>query len=149
MPQLRTAAALTAAALVLFACTTAGAAAPALSAQDAWIRTTPGSDVAAAYLTLHNSGAAPVVIVAVSSPRAGTAMIHETSLANGQYTMRAHAQLRIEPGETVQLAPGGLHIMLHGLGRPLTPGEDVPLLLRLEDGATVSVSARVRALGAG
>jgi copper(I)-binding protein len=38
---------------------------------------------------------------------------------------------------------------LHGLPRPLLPGEEVPLLLRLEDGATVSVSARVRALGAG
>jgi periplasmic copper chaperone A len=145
---LRTAAALTAA-LALFACATAGAAAPALSAQDAWIRTTPGSDVAAAYLTLRNTGAAPVVVVGVSSPRAAEAMIHETTLANGQYTMRAHPQLRIAPGETVQLAPGGLHIMLHGLGRPLIPGEEVPLLLRLEDGGTVSVSARVRALGAG
>jgi periplasmic copper chaperone A len=141
-------AAFTAAALALFACAISGAASPALSAQDAWIRTTPGSDVAAAYLTLHNSGTAPVVIVSVSSPRAAAAMIHETALANGQYTMRAHPQLRIAPGETVQLAPGGLHIMLHGLGRPLYPGEEVPLLLRLEDGSTVSVSARVRALGA-
>jgi copper(I)-binding protein len=148
MPHLRTAAALTAA-LALFACATAAAAAPALTAQDAWIRATPGSDVAAAYLTLHNSGSVPVVIVNVSSPRAGEAMIHETALANGQYTMRAHPQLRIEPGATVQLAPGGLHIMLHGLGRPLTPGEQVPLLLRLEDGGTVSITARVRALGAG
>ena len=145
---MRTAAALTAA-LALFACAIAGAAAPAVSVQDAWIRTTPGSDVAAAYLTLHNSGATPVVIVAVSSPRVGEAMIHETTLANGQYTMRAHPQLHLAPGETVQLAPGGLHIMLHGLGRPLTPGEEVPLLLRLEDGGSVSVSARVRALGAG
>jgi copper(I)-binding protein len=140
-------AALTAAVLALFACA-AAVAAPALSAQDAWIRTTPGSDVAAAYLTLHNGGSAPAVIVGVSSPLGGEAMIHETALANGAYTMRAHPQLRIAPGETVRLAPGGLHIMLHGLGRPLYPGEEVPLLLRLEDGSTISVNARVRALGA-
>jgi periplasmic copper chaperone A len=145
---LRHPAALTAA-LALLACASAGGAPLALSAENAWIRTTPGSDVAAAYLTLRNTGTTPVVIVAVSSPRGGEAMIHETTLANGQYTMRAHPQLRIEPGRTVQLAPGGLHIMLHGLARPLLPGEEVPLLLRLEDGGTVSVSARVRALGAG
>jgi copper(I)-binding protein len=142
-------AAFTAAALALFACVSAGAASAALSVQDAWVRATPGTDVAAAYLTLHNSGAAPVVIVGVSSPWGGEAMIHETTLANGQYSMRAHPQLRIAPGETVQLAPGGLHIMLHGLGRPLLPGQDLPLLLRLEDGSTVAVTARVRALGAG
>jgi copper(I)-binding protein len=146
---LRQFAALTAAALALFACATAAAASAALSAQDAWVRATPGSDVAAAYLTLHNNSSAPVVIVGVSSPRAAEAMIHETSLVNGQYTMRAHQQLHIAPGETVQLAPGGLHIMLHGLGHPLSPGDEVPLLLRLEDGGTVAVTARVRALGAG
>jgi periplasmic copper chaperone A len=145
---LRHPAALTAA-LALFACATVGAAAPTLSADDAWIRTTPGSDVAAAYLTLHNTGTAPVVIVGVSSPRAAEAMIHETTLANGQYTMRPHEPLRIAPGETMQLAPGGLHIMLQGLTRALMPGEQVPLVLRLEGGATVSVTARVRALGAG
>jgi periplasmic copper chaperone A len=142
-------AALAAAALALFACAVAGAASAALEVQDAWVRTTPGSDVAAAYLTLHNRGTAPVIIVSVSSPRAGEAMIHETTLVNGQYAMRAHQPLRIEPGETVRLAPGGIHIMLHGLARPLTPGEQVPLLLRLADGGAVSVSARVRALGAG
>jgi periplasmic copper chaperone A len=141
-------AALTAAVLALFACAIAGAVSAPLSVQDAWVRTTPGSDVAAVYLTLHNGGGAAVVIVAVSSPWGGEAMIHETTLANGQYSMRAHPQLRIAPGETVQLAPGGLHIMLHGLGRPLLPGQDLPLLLRLEDGSTVSVTARVRALGA-
>jgi periplasmic copper chaperone A len=137
------------AALALFACAPAGAAAPTLTAEDAWIRTTPGSDVAAAYLTLHNTGTAPIVIVGVSSPRAAEAMIHETTLANGQYTMRAHEPLRIAPGETVQLAPGGLHIMLHGLTSALMPGEQVPLVLRLEGGGTVAVTARVRALGAG
>ena len=119
---------------------------PALSAQDAWIRATPGVDVAAAYLTLHNGGTQPVVVSGVSSPAAGAAMIHETTLVNGQATMRAHEPLRIAPGETVRFAPGGLHIMLM-LKRPLAPGDEVPLVLQLEGGASLEVTARVRALG--
>ena len=120
----------------------------ALSAQDAWMRATPGVDVAAVYLTLHNSGTQPVVVSGVRSPAARAAMIHLTTMVNGQSTMRAHESLRIAPGETVHFAPGGLHIMLH-LEHPLAAGDEVPLVLRLEGGGTLSVVARVRALGDG
>ncbi len=127
----------------------AATAQPPLHAEDAWIRATPGVDVAAAYLTLHNSGSQPVVVTGVRSPVAAAAMIHETALINGQSTMRPHEPLRIAAGETVRFAPGGLHIMLHMLNRPLASGEDVPLTLLLEGGAPVTVIARVRALGDG
>ncbi len=119
---------------------------PALSAQDAWIRATPGVDVAAAYLTLHNSGTQPVVVNGVRSPAAGAAMIHETAIVNGQSTMRAHEPLRVGPGETVRFAPGGLHIMLHMLRQPLATGDEVQLVLLLEGGGSLTVKARVRAL---
>jgi len=119
----------------------------ALSAQDAWVRATPGVDVAAAYLTLHNGGTQPVVVSGVSSPAAGAAMIHESTLVNGQSTMRAHEPLRIGAGETVRFAPGGLHIMLHMLKRPLAAGDEVPLVLLLASGERLTVTARVRALG--
>ena len=120
---------------------------PALSAQDAWVRATPGAEVAAAYLTLHNGGTEAVVVSGVSSPAAGAAMIHESALVNGQSTMRAHEPLRLGAGETVHFAPGGLHIMLHSLKRPLAPGDEVPLVLLLEGGGSLTVTARVRALG--
>jgi copper(I)-binding protein len=126
---------------------TAAAPPPALSAQDAWVRATPGVEVAAAYLTLHNGGTQPVVVNGVTSPAAGAAMIHESSLVNGQSTMRAHEPLRIGAGETVRFTPGGLHIMLHRLKRPLAPGDEVPLVLLLEGGGSLTVTARVRALG--
>ena len=122
---------------------------PALTAQDAWIRATPGAEVAAAYLTLHNGGPQPVLVSGVRSPAAGAAMIHETTIVNGQATMRAHEPLRIAPGETLRLAPGGLHIMLHGLAHPLAAGDEVPLVLLLEGGGSLTVTARVRALGDG
>jgi periplasmic copper chaperone A len=144
---LRQPAALLAACLAILVGALALAAGPTLAAQDAWIRIIPGSDVAAAYLTLHNTGATPVVVVGVRSTSAAQAMIHETTLSNGQSAMRPHEQLRIEPGATVRLAPGGLHIMLHMLTRPLSPGDAVPLVLLLEGGGTLEVTAHVRPLG--
>ena len=123
----------------------AGAQPPALSAQNAWVRAVPGASVAGAYLTLHNGGDQPVTVSGVRSPAADVAMIHETTIVNGQSTMRAHEPLRIPAGETVRLAPGGLHIMLQALRRPLASGDEVPLVLLLEGGGSLTVQARVRA----
>ena len=137
------------AALALLPAFGAAAQPPALTAHDAWIRATPGAEVAAAYLTLHNSGTQPVVVSGVRSADAGAAMIHETTMVNGLSTMRAHQPLGIPPGATVRFAPGGLHIMLHALKRPLAAGDEVPLTLLLEGGGSLTVTARVRALGDG
>jgi periplasmic copper chaperone A len=136
-----------AACLALLVAPLAWAQTPGLSAQAAWIRATPGSDVAAAYLTLHNGGTRPVVVIGVSSPAAGQAMIHETTLVHGQSTMRARERVVVNPGETLNFAPEGLHIMLHALNRTLAPDDEVPLILQLEGGATLNVMARVRPLG--
>jgi copper(I)-binding protein len=101
--------------------------------------------VAAAYLTLHNDGTQPVVVSGVRSVDASAAMIHTTAIVNGRSTMRPH-ELRIAPGGTVRLAPGGVHIMLQGLKRPLLAGDEVPLVLLLQGGGSLAVTARVRAL---
>jgi periplasmic copper chaperone A len=121
---------------------------PTLVAQNAWVRATPGSDVAAAYLTLRNVSAAAVTVTGIESPAAGHAMIHETKVEGGQSRMRPHEQLAIAPGATVKLEPGGLHVMLHDLKQPLAVGQQVPLVVHLADGTTLQVTATVRPLGA-
>jgi len=115
---------------------------------DAWVRVTPGSDVAAAYLTLRNPGRKPVTVTGVESSAASMAMIHETTVKSGMSRMRPHEEVVVEAGQTVKLQPDGLHIMLHGLSKPLSPGDSVPLLIRLKDGSSLRVSARVRPLNA-
>jgi periplasmic copper chaperone A len=133
---------------------TSAAAAPApatpsaLTVADAWVRVTPGADVAAAYMTLHNRGARSVVVIGVQSALAAHAMIHESKIAAGQSTMRPHGPLVVPPGASVRLEPGALHVMLQTLTHAPAVGEDVPLVLQLEGGGTVSVSARVRPLAA-
>jgi periplasmic copper chaperone A len=119
-----------------------------LVAQDAWVRATPGSDLAAAYLTLRNVSANPVIVTSVQSPLAGHAMIHETTVQEGQSRMRPHEQLVIAAGKTVKLEPGGLHVMLHDLTKPLSVGQSVPLTITLAGGGTLQVTAQVRPLTA-
>ena len=119
-----------------------------LVVQDAWVRATPGADIAAAYMTLRNAGAAPITVTGVESPIAGHAMIHETKVEGGLSRMRPHEQLAIGPGATVKLQPGGLHVMMHDLKHPLTVGEKVPLVIQLSGGATVEATAIVRPLTA-
>ncbi len=122
--------------------------APQLSVANAWARVTPGADVAAAYMTLHNPGSHAVVVTGVRSALAGHAMIHESKLEGGRSTMRPHERLIVPAGASVQLMPGGLHVMLQMLNHMPAVGENVPLVLQLEGGGTVSVSARVRPLSA-
>jgi copper(I)-binding protein len=119
---------------------------PSLSVDDAWIRATPGADVAAVYLTLHNTGVQAVVITGVRSSVAGHAMIHATEVHDGVSTMRPREPLTLAPGAIVRFAPGGLHVMLSGLSHALSTGERVPLELLLKGGGAVVLSAPVRPL---
>ena len=142
------------AALALLASVAAAQTPPVLGAkplvvQDAWVRATPpGADIAAAYMTLRNTGTTPITVTGVESPIAGHAMIHETKVEGGQSKMRPHEQLAIAPGATVKLQPGGLHVMMHDLKQPLTVGEKVPLVIQLSGGGTVEATATVRPLTA-
>jgi copper(I)-binding protein len=125
-----------------------GAQQASLVAQDAWVRATPGAQMAAAYLTLRNVSSKTVTVTGVESPVAGHAMIHETTVQGGQSRMRPHEQLVVAPGMTVKLEPGGLHVMLHDLKQPLTVGQTVPLVITLAGGGTLQVTAAVRPLNA-
>jgi copper(I)-binding protein len=133
--------------VVLALCGAAVARADApLQASDAWLRATPGTQVAAAYLTLTNHGTQALTVVAVHCPLAAQAMIHETRLSGTTSTMRPHESVLVAPGSSVRLAPGGLHVMLMGLQHALRAGEEVPLELLLSDGSKLAVTAHVRAL---
>jgi copper(I)-binding protein len=55
----------------------------------------------------------------------------------------------IPPGQTVTFTPGGTHIMLMGLKKPLAAGQSFPLTLTFTHAAPVTVEVKVRALGGG
>jgi copper(I)-binding protein len=137
--------------LVIASCFAWAAAAHAergVSVAQAWARATvPGQKVAGVYLDIRSDRAA--VLTAVRSPLAASAEIHSMSNDNGVMRMRRLPRLDLPAGETVRLAPGGNHIMLLDITRPLHAGERVPLVLTVERNgkkASVQVQAEVRAL---
>src|SRR5690349_14400091 len=118
-------------AVVAFGIALASAQAPGLIVKSAWSRKAPGSDVAAVYLSLTNTTPKPVVVIGVQSPLAAHAMVHESSVSNGQSQMRMKETVVIAPGKTVDFAPGGMHVMLSGLKSGVTVGQSVPVVLLL------------------
>ena len=135
-------------ALAALVCSLAMAQTPALVVKNAWARQTPGSDVAAVYLSLSNVSVKPIVVIGVQSLLASHSMVHETAVVAGQSQMRMHEKIAIAPGQTVSFSPGGLHIMLSGLKREVAVGQNVPLILLLADGGKLAVAAVVKPLGA-
>jgi periplasmic copper chaperone A len=116
----------------------------------AWSRATPGgAKTGGGYLTIENKGSAPDRLVSGSSDAAGKVEVHEMTMNNGVMTMRPLEKgLTIEPGKSVKLAPGGLHLMLMDLKAPLKQGDKLPITLEFEKAGKVQVSLDVQAVGA-
>jgi copper(I)-binding protein len=97
----------------------------------------------AVYMTLTNHGATPDRLLAVSTQAAASAQVHESLEKDGVATMRPIESLEIPAGGSVQLKPGGYHIMLMGLKAPLKKGDMVMLQLKFEHAGLVDVMANV------
>jgi periplasmic copper chaperone A len=107
--------------------------------------TPPGARVGGAYFTLENRGRAADRLVRVDSPVAGSAELHSMAMEGNLMKMRPIVALDIPAGAKVALAPGGYHVMLVDLKRPLVAGEAFPLRLTFERAGTIEVSARIEA----
>ncbi len=103
-----------------------------LVVQNPWIRKPPpGLDTVAVYFTREEPlRSGTVFIVGMTSPLAANAMIHETSMVEGQSRMRMRDRVTVPGGGNVAFEPEGLHVMLTGLTKPLEVGDKVPLTLR-------------------
>lgn len=109
-----------------------------------WVRgTVPGQQATGAFMTLR--AARDARLVAAASPVARTVEIHEMRMDGDVMIMRAIPGIELPAGRTVALEPGGYHLMLLGLRRPLRAGEAVPLRLTFKDAAGKSFSLEVKA----
>jgi copper(I)-binding protein len=117
-----------------------------IEVRDAWIRLPPnGANTAAAYLEAVNDGHASDQLVRAACRCASRAMIHSMGTEHGVMRMReAPFGLPIPPAGELKLEPGGDHIMLTGLRRPLRLGQRVPIMLRFAHSAPITVEAVVR-----
>lgn len=120
-----------------------------VSVERPWSRATPpGAKIGVGFLHLRNAGAAPVRVVGASSPVARRVEMHVTTREGDVMRMRQVESFEIPAGGTFELEPGGAHLMLVDLRRPLAKGERVPLTLELEKGGALQVELRVAEMGA-
>ena len=116
------------------------------------LATAPGAPVGGGYLSIRNDGAADDALVAVRVDPgiAGRAELHEMALQGDVMLMRQIEDgIPVPAGTTVELAPGGLHIMLMHLPGPLKEGTDFPATLVFEKAGEVEVRFEVEARGRG
>lgn len=100
--------------------------------EQAWTRATvQGQKATGAFMTLTANQ--PLQLVAVSSPVAGVAEIHEMKMEGNVMKMRALPVLNLPAGQPVALKPGGHHLMLMDLKAPLAPNSSVSLTLTFKD----------------
>ncbi len=105
---------------------------PAVEVQGAWVRASvPGQAGTGAFMQLTAREGAR--LVAVSSPVAGVAEVHEMRLEGDVMRMRAVPGLDLPAGKTVELKPGGYHVMLLDLKSALPKDSSVPLTLSFSD----------------
>lgn len=113
---------------------------------EVWSRPTPPVAAAGAvYMSILNTGRKPDRLLGLSTPIAHKAEIHESRLVQGVEEMRPVDSVECPPGIAVKIEPGGLHVMLLGLTRPLAAGTQFPLSLRFRDAGILTVQVSVRA----
>jgi copper(I)-binding protein len=112
--------------------------------KNAWCRPTPnGAQAGACYLDIKSS--VDNRITGVATPLAAESAIHDMVMADNIMTMSEMDEgLPLEAGKSVQLAPGGKHLMLMGLTAPLAAGTAIPLTLTFSATPAMTVQATVR-----
>lgn len=129
----------------------AGAAFAQTTIRDAWVRGMVAPQRATgAFMKITSAQGGK--LVAVSTPAARVAEVHEMVMQGDVMAMRAIEALDLPAGKAVEFKPGGHHLMLMGIDQPLKAGETVSLTLTIEarDGKleTLQLSVPVKPLAA-
>jgi len=125
-----------------------GAASAQVEVTDPWVRATVARQQATgAFMKLSAPRGAR--LIEARSPVAGVVELHEMAMDGDIMKMRAVGAIEVPAGRSVELRPGGYHVMLMQLKRQLNEGETVPLVLVFESGGrreTVEIQAPVRSI---
>lgn len=119
-----------------------------VQADQAWARATPPQQhVSSGYVTLTSPN--DDRLVSVTSAVAGQVVLHEMTMDGPIMRMRAPpVGIRLPQGISVGLTPGGYHLMISGLSKPLLPGQSIPMTLHFQHAPPLDVQFQVLPLSA-
>jgi copper(I)-binding protein len=111
-----------------------------------WVRAPlPNSSATSAYGKFYNQGTAAFEIVAISSDSFARVSLHETRIQQGVSRMESHSTWILQPGDDLELRPGGLHLMLMQPTREIKVGSEITLILADRSGKTFEFRLPVEA----
>ena len=101
--------------------------------------------VGGGYLTITNDSETDDRLLSISAEGFDEVSLHESSTDDmGVARMQHIAGIDLPAGRTVNLEPGGLHVMFMGLnGDPFEVGEEIPATLTFEKAGTLDVTFNV------
>ena len=121
----------------------------AIEIDEPWARaTTPGTTLAAGYMTLRNKSDDRDRLLSVSSPLARKVETHITLKEGDIMRMREVPGYEVPGRGRVELKPGGAHLMFVDIKRPFKAGEKIPVTLSFDKAGEMNVELEVRAAGA-
>ena len=112
---------------------------------DVWVKATvPGGSVTGAYMQIRS--ATPLKLVKIDSPAARLIELHESKMTDGVMEMKALDGVDIPAGMRVTLKPGGMHVMMMKIAKPIVAGDNVPLTLTFIGADKKSFQIKVNAV---
>lgn len=134
--------------LVLVGCSSTGG----IELTDAWARPGGGHGMvgdmqganSAVYMVIRNHSANNDVLLMAESDIAEAVELHKSEMKDGIMTMNPVESIEIPAGGQVELAPGGLHIMLIGLKKELKTGEKFTITLVFEKAGKQTIDILVK-----
>lgn len=121
----------------------------AIKIEGAYTRATaPGQQVAGGFMKIDNKGNAADQLLSASSPAAGEVQLHEMAMDGNVMRMRQVKDIAVPAGGSVELKPGGYHLMFMNLKGPFAAGQTVPVKLKFAKAGEVEVKMPVNAMGA-
>ena len=131
--------------LVILLITSACGISDGIAVQDAWARPGFRGDNSTVYLTINNPSNQGDGLIGATCDVAGGREIHLSKMdAAGTMTMERQERVVIPAKDSVELAPGGLHIMLVNLGKNLSVGDTFPVTLEFQRAGDITIEVEVK-----
>jgi periplasmic copper chaperone A len=120
-----------------------------ITVSNAWTKAMlPGQPAGGGFLTIENNGAAADRLVSVNSPASANVQIHEMTMEGDVMKMRElPSGIEVAAGSTVELKPGGFHLMFMDIANGFKQGETVVVTLKFEKAGDLAVELPVNAIG--
>ena len=112
-----------------------------------WSRPAPQGQNGVIYLGIRNGGAADDHLIGVSTPLATKVELHKSTMEDGIHRMEKVENIVVPAGGSVELAPGGLHVMLIGLKFMLMAEETIPVTFTFEHAGDITTGVAVETRG--